>query len=210
MTPRVPTEPPARGHPIPRRGTLPRALSCVPQPPTRTQPLFTINQTPATIRQMSATSGVPSHECSSSAVPHRKPIRLPGYDYAQPGTYFVTICTYRNRCLFGDVVDDTLHLSDFGHIAREEWLRSARIRPRITLDAFAVMPNHLPVRHKRRACGHAAACPYSWTVRTAHTGFNPHDCSRIQGVCHIPHQHNSLCARSTRLAERLLRGGGSQ
>jgi REP element-mobilizing transposase RayT len=92
---------------------------------------------------MSATSGVPSHECSSSAVPHRKPIRLPGYDYAQPGTYFVTICTYRNRCLFGDVVDDTLHLGDFGHIAREEWLRSARIRPRITLDAFVVMPNHL-------------------------------------------------------------------
>jgi putative transposase len=36
--------------------------------------------------------------------PQRRSIRLRGYDYAQPGAYFVTICTYqRERCL-GSVV----------------------------------------------------------------------------------------------------------
>jgi len=36
---------------------------------------------------------------------HRRSIRLSGYDYAQPGAYFVTICTHDRACLFGEVVD---------------------------------------------------------------------------------------------------------
>jgi len=36
---------------------------------------------------------------------HRRSIRLKGYDYAQPGAYFVTICTQDQACLFGEVVD---------------------------------------------------------------------------------------------------------
>lgn len=28
---------------------------------------------------------------------HRRSIRLPGYDYSQPGAYFVTICTYNRE-----------------------------------------------------------------------------------------------------------------
>jgi len=29
-----------------------------------------------------------------------KGLRLPGYDYTQPGAYFVTFCTYRRTLLF--------------------------------------------------------------------------------------------------------------
>ena len=34
----------------------------------------------------------------------RKKIRLNGYDYSQPGRYFVTICTKEKRHLLGAVV----------------------------------------------------------------------------------------------------------
>ena len=35
---------------------------------------------------------------------HRRSIRLPQYDYAQPGAYFVTICTHERECVLGDIV----------------------------------------------------------------------------------------------------------
>ena len=34
---------------------------------------------------------------------HRKSIRLKGYDYAQAGLYFITICTQNRACLFGEI-----------------------------------------------------------------------------------------------------------
>lgn len=34
----------------------------------------------------------------------RRSIRLPGYDYAQEGAYFITICTQNRTCLFGRIV----------------------------------------------------------------------------------------------------------
>ncbi|MCK4693454.1 MAG: hypothetical protein KAT23_07475 [Anaerolineales bacterium] len=74
---------------------------------------------------------------------HRRSIRLQNYDYSQPGAYFVTICTYRRKCLFGYVEKGTMHLTNFGEIARQEWLRSEEIRSEIRLDLFVVMPNHL-------------------------------------------------------------------
>ena len=43
--------------------------------------------------------------------PTRKSIRLPDYDYGQPGLYFVTICTHNKACLFGEVVDDEMVLN---------------------------------------------------------------------------------------------------
>lgn len=73
---------------------------------------------------------------------HRRSIRLQGYDYAQIGAYFVTVCTQNRECLFGDVVDDEMQLSDAGHIVVAEWLKTAEIRQKIELDRWAVMPNH--------------------------------------------------------------------
>jgi hypothetical protein len=36
---------------------------------------------------------------------HRRSIRLPNYDYSQPGAYYVTIVTWHRECLFGEVVE---------------------------------------------------------------------------------------------------------
>ena len=34
---------------------------------------------------------------------HRRSIRLKGYDYAQEGLYFITICVQNRECFFGDI-----------------------------------------------------------------------------------------------------------
>ena len=35
---------------------------------------------------------------------HRRSIRLRNYDYSQTGVYFITICAYNWKCLFGEIV----------------------------------------------------------------------------------------------------------
>ena len=76
---------------------------------------------------------------------HRRSIRLRGYDYTQPGAYFVTLVTQNRVCLFGEVVDGEMRLNALGIIVQEEWFRSAVIRPYVRLfpDEFVVMPNHV-------------------------------------------------------------------
>ena len=74
---------------------------------------------------------------------HRRSIRLKGYDYSQPGAYFVTIGTQDRACLFGDVVDGEMRLNDAGRLVVAEWERIPERFPHIALDAFIVMPNHI-------------------------------------------------------------------
>jgi putative transposase len=74
---------------------------------------------------------------------HRGSIRLKGYDYAQAGAYFITICANERECLFGEIVDGAMHLSEIGNVVEEEWLRSPKIRREIELDEWVIMPNHL-------------------------------------------------------------------
>jgi len=74
---------------------------------------------------------------------HRRSIRLPGYDYSQPGTYFVTICTYRRECTLGVVQDRTVLLSLSGELVKRCWDALAAHFPFIELDACMIMPNHV-------------------------------------------------------------------
>jgi putative transposase len=74
---------------------------------------------------------------------HRRSIRLPGYDYAQPGAYFVTICTHGGEWVLGDVVDGEIVLTDWGHIVVESWKAIPAHFPNVETDAFVVMPNHV-------------------------------------------------------------------
>jgi len=47
---------------------------------------------------------------------HRRNIRLKGYDYTQPGAYFIAICTHGRECLFGEIIDGEMHLNEAGQI----------------------------------------------------------------------------------------------
>ena len=78
-----------------------------------------------------------------SVLPQRRSVRLPGYDYAGAGAYFVTLCTHGRASLFGQVVDGSMRLGRLGRIAEEEWLLTSQVRAEVDLDAFVVMPNHM-------------------------------------------------------------------
>jgi putative transposase len=74
---------------------------------------------------------------------HRRSIRLPGYDYASTGAYFVTICVRGGECLLGEVVDGEMQLNDWGQIANESWEWLAEQYSYVSLDAWVIMPNHI-------------------------------------------------------------------
>jgi REP element-mobilizing transposase RayT len=82
--------------------------------------------------------------------PKRRSIRLPGYDYASAGWYFVTILCHKRQHLFGEVVraygirpqEPEVILSELGMFVEEEWLKTAELRPEVELGEFVIMPNH--------------------------------------------------------------------
>ena len=71
---------------------------------------------------------------------HRRSVRLKGYDYAQPGMYFITIVTQNRACLFGHVENGDMLLNDAGRIAEQCWLAIPEHFPHVTLDAYVIMP----------------------------------------------------------------------
>jgi len=72
----------------------------------------------------------------------RRSIRLKGFDYSQPGAYFITICTHNNEPIFGHVIDRNVHLNEFGKVVEKEWLKTFDMRKILKLDIYVIMPNH--------------------------------------------------------------------
>ena len=68
---------------------------------------------------------------------------MQGYDYSQPGAYFITICTQNRECLFGDIADGEMILNPFGEIVASRWHIMPEQFPHVGVDAFVVMPNHI-------------------------------------------------------------------
>ena len=78
----------------------------------------------------------------------QKKYRIPSarwktWNYSWDGLYFITICTADRECLFGNIVNKELHLSEMGDIMKEEWLKSFHIRQELYCEAFVIMPNHI-------------------------------------------------------------------
>ncbi len=68
---------------------------------------------------------------------------LAGYDYSQPGFYFVTICTQEHRLVFGTIVDGQVNLRGPGQIAQSVWVTLPRRFAHVKLDEYVFMPNHM-------------------------------------------------------------------
>ena len=85
---------------------------------------------------------------------HRRNIRLKGYDYTQPGAYFIAICTHGRECLFGEIIDGEMHLNEAGQIVVQTWQDLPNHGPSVQLDAFVVMPKSCTWHHYyHRTCG---------------------------------------------------------
>ena len=72
-----------------------------------------------------------------------KSTRLPGWNYASDGWYFVTICVKNRECIFGDIKNGMMGLSELGCHIYEEWYKTGELRKNVILDEFIVMPNHI-------------------------------------------------------------------
>lgn len=78
-------------------------------------------------------------------MPHhrRKTLRLPTFDYTDPGPYFVTLCLNEREPRFGHVDEGVLVFNSAGEAVHDLWLSIPRRFPSVLLDAFVVMPDHL-------------------------------------------------------------------
>lgn len=76
-----------------------------------------------------------------------KQYRLPSYNYASMGDYFITICTKDRLHHFGKITqkesDIFIELSAIGLIAQESILAIPTIYKEVTLGQTIVMPNHV-------------------------------------------------------------------
>lgn len=74
---------------------------------------------------------------------HRHALRLPHYDYAQAGAYFVMICTHGRQHLFGDVVHGQVQLNDAGAMVTHWWKALPTKFAHVEVDTYVVMPDHV-------------------------------------------------------------------
>jgi hypothetical protein len=131
-------------------------------------------------------------------VHRRRSIRLRGFDYSQPGVYFITLCTNKRAPLFGDVVNGAMVLNAAGKIAHEQWQYIAAMRDGISLGEFIIMPNHMHGiitvgAHCMRPMGDMHDGP--GRVQRAPTGWKYHVAATVQikikirrGALHAPHK----------------------
>ena len=80
--------------------------------------------------------------------PVRKDVRLPEYDYSQPGGYFVTVCTRNRENLFWTDTEtsltenDPLPLTPLGKTVCEA-IEAISSRYSVEIVCSVVMPNHV-------------------------------------------------------------------
>ena len=73
---------------------------------------------------------------------HRQSRRLKGYDYSQPGGYFVTICVQDRACLLGQISCGEMICNEAGKMVYRWWAEICHKFPAVEIDEFIVMPNH--------------------------------------------------------------------
>ena len=52
---------------------------------------------------------------------NRRSFRLRGYDYSQPGMYFITLGTQNHLNVLGKIADGTMVKDENGKIVSEQW-----------------------------------------------------------------------------------------
>jgi putative transposase len=79
---------------------------------------------------------------AKTGMKNRKLTRLANYDYSRDGMYFVTVCSKNRKCLFGEIINEEMILSDAGKILKNIWLGLPNHYVNAKLDEYIIMPNH--------------------------------------------------------------------
>ncbi|NCC31825.1 MAG: hypothetical protein EOM24_07335 [Chloroflexia bacterium] len=74
---------------------------------------------------------------------HRRSIRLKGYDYTASGAYYLTIIVQHRERILSRITAGQVVLLPAGTLAEMTWLRLPRYFPRVSLDTFVFMPDHM-------------------------------------------------------------------
>ena len=74
---------------------------------------------------------------------HRRSIRLKGYNYSQPGAYFVTICINQGLHTLGEIRNNRMYPTQPGEMVQTVWDELPLHYPGVAVDAFVLMPNHV-------------------------------------------------------------------
>ena len=138
---------------------------------------------------------------------HRRSIRLPGYDYTQPGAYFVTLVAHNRLCCFGEITNGEMRLNEVGQLACAQWLRLTRRFAAVELDEYVIMPNHLHgiiFLHDRTGTGSGNhmdestnlapraptterfGVPIAGSIPTIIRSYKSSVTQRFQKICHTP------------------------
>lgn len=76
-------------------------------------------------------------------------MRMPEYDYATPGMYFITICAKERMSIFGDHVEAAIsrqamfRLSEIGKYVDFAINQMERHYPFVKVDKYCIMPDHV-------------------------------------------------------------------
>jgi len=94
----------------------------------------------------------------------RKHNRYKNFDYSSSGAYFVTICAYQKRHIFGEVILDDLSLNELGQVIAEQ-IEALQDYPNIDILSYIVMPNHVHVLFQVQNDGQSTALSLSDVIR---------------------------------------------
>ena len=71
-------------------------------------------------------------------LPKRKSPRIPGYDYSTNGAYFITVCTYEKKQLFGSIGADSIS----ARMVERTFLETIQKYDKVKSPVYVVMTNH--------------------------------------------------------------------
>ena len=75
--------------------------------------------------------------------PQRKRNRLIGYDYSQPGVYFVTVCIKDRECLLSTFVGGDAHIAPYTALTAIGRVVEKHIQTIPGIGEYVIMPNHV-------------------------------------------------------------------
>ena len=76
-------------------------------------------------------------------LPHRKLLRMKGYDYSTAAHFFITIVLQNRENLLGKVFDGQMTLNAAGEMVEKELLQLPNKHPECAIEHHVVMPNHI-------------------------------------------------------------------
>ncbi len=74
--------------------------------------------------------------------PYRRSVRLPKYDYATDGAYFVTVCVQWREHLFGAISNGQLIHNAAARMIDKWWYKLPIKFPNVDIDEHVIMPDH--------------------------------------------------------------------